>query len=84
MLVGSCRMIYKDRPIKRQLLPGSVPTLFPHKDKPKERTSSTKHAEKRQKQQVPYNSSIASKNNSWKKPDLRHSNESQILISFIC
>ena len=38
-------LFYKDRPIKRRLLPGSVPTLFPHKDKLKERTSSTKRAE---------------------------------------
>ena len=37
-------LFYKNRPIKQKLLPRSKPTLFPHKDKSKERTSSKAHA----------------------------------------
>ena len=31
------KLYYKDRPIKRKLVPGAIPSIFPHKPKPVER-----------------------------------------------
>ena len=45
-------LLYKDTPIKRKLLPGSIPTLFPHKHRTKERTSSKARAQRQHNKQV--------------------------------
>ena len=45
-------LFYKDRAVKRKLLPGSIPTIFPQKSQPKERTSSITRALKKEKRQV--------------------------------
>ena len=48
------RLFYNDRPVKRKLLPDSVPSIFPHKEPPKERYASKKRMEQRQKKEVSF------------------------------
>lgn len=45
-------IFYKDRPAKRRLIPGSKPSIFPHKERPKERETSNRRAHKREKEEV--------------------------------
>ena len=45
---------YKDRQISRRLLPGSIPTLLPHKKNNKPRLSSEKRALAQRKEEVIY------------------------------
>ena len=48
-------LFYKDRPIKRRLIPGSIPTIFPHKVVPREREISKCRALRKEKEQVSNN-----------------------------
>lgn len=52
-------LYYKDRPARRQLKKGSIPTIFPHKELPTERLSSKIRIEKLQAKQVFLNSIFA-------------------------
>ena len=45
-------LYYTNRPTKRRLIPGSVPTIFPHKFPVKERTASKERAGKRKLKEV--------------------------------
>ena len=45
-------LFYKDRAVKRKLIPDSKPTIFPYKEKPKERVASTKRAVKKSHDEV--------------------------------
>ena len=47
-------LFYKDRQISRRLLPGSIPTLLPHKKDNKLRLSSEKRALAQRKEEVIY------------------------------
>lgn len=45
-------LFYTERTAKRKLVPGSLPTIFPHKPRPKERQTSKKRAEKKSLKEV--------------------------------
>ena len=45
-------LYYKDRPVKRRLITGSIPTKFPHKKVHEERNCSAIHASKKQHKEV--------------------------------
>ena len=45
-------LFYKDRPRKRKLLPGSLPTVFPHKQKVKRRESTLQRLERKCQKEV--------------------------------
>ena len=46
------RLFYTERSVKRKLIAGAIPTIFPHKTQPKERTSSKARAKKSEKNEV--------------------------------
>ena len=43
------RLFYTERSVKRKFIAGTIPTIFPHKTQPKERTSSKARAKKSEK-----------------------------------
>ena len=45
-------LFYTERSVKRKLIAGAIPTIFPHKTQPKERTSSKARAKKSEKNEV--------------------------------
>ena len=45
-------LFYQDRTVKRKLLPGSIPTIFSQKEKPKERSFSKSRSEKKKNKEV--------------------------------
>ena len=53
--IGICKidsLHWTERSVKRKLIAGAIPTIFPHKTQPKERTSSKARAKKSEKNEV--------------------------------
>ena len=78
-------LYYKDRQISRRLLPGSIPTLLPHKTDTKACLSSEKRALEQRKEEVIYyfNKAVTGPlATALPKKDIRHSFFSRILYKF--